>query len=418
MEYDIIEKVVELAVAEHELEGKLVKAAELIAYSFGFDRCEFYLWDEGKQVFTLKAHFGGDSNHKIYAQDEGIPGAVKAQKGVFEAQSLDELEEKGVTDRDMEGFRSVYALPLHDRHNFYGILSLKSRKRLALSIKRRHIIRIVALELSWAIRYDELIRNHQKIHSDLAEIQKKFANAEKLLALGDMAATLAHEIRNPLISIGGFAGRLKKQLGPDTKGALYLDRINIEVSRLQKIMDGITGFLKDSALELRSNDINEVIEECLKIFNPDFRSYGIRVIKDFHKGPLHIMADREQLKIAFDNLIANAVQSMEKNGGSLIIATALSGDLVTISIADNGGGIDPRYLGYIFNPFFTTKEHGTGLGLPITNSIVNRHKGVIEVENNAGVGVTFTVKLPRAEAKLPVVLLTDKIAESGPGKFR
>ena len=119
--------------------------------------------------------------------------------------------------------------------------------------------------------------------------------------------------------------------------------------------------------------------------------------KSLSQEPLPIMADEEQLKIAFDNLIANAIESMD-SGGTLSVSTARNGDWVTVEITDSGGGIEPELVSGIFDPFVTTKEHGTGLGLPITRKIIMRHRGSIDVANDYGRGTTFRVKLPSADS--------------------
>ena len=181
--------------------------------------------------------------------------------------------------------------------------------------------------------------------------------------------------------------------------------MSAEILRLEKIIDGVVRFLKDSEVELHPEEINGVVEEALEIFSDEAREHGINIEKEFHCGALVVEADREQLKIAFDNLIANALQSMEKGekggGGVLRLATFLDGSTVVISVSDSGGGIDPEQLRYIFTPFFTTKKHGSGLGLPITNSIIMRHKGALEVHNEYGVGATFTVRLRVDKAAKP-----------------
>jgi signal transduction histidine kinase len=225
---------------------------------------------------------------------------------------------------------------------------------------------------------------------------QKLVNSEKLLALGDMAATLAHEIRNPLLSIGAYAARLRRQLPPGSAGLKYLEQMSADIARIEKIMDGIIRFLKDNAVELKTEDLNSIVDEALTLFNDEFSAHDIKVRRLIAQ-KLLVLVDREQMKIAFDNLIANAIQSME-NGGSFAVETVLSGGFAVARLTDTGGGIDPRYLGYIFNPFFTTKKHGTGLGLPIANSIVMRHKGQLEA-GNEGPGAVFTIKIPYAGAQ-------------------
>lgn len=396
MEYDIIEKVTELSLSGLRLDAKLARAARLLLDAVPFEQCVFYLLDPEKKVFEKKA-FAGDEITLVesYGETQGLPGLVKKKRAAIEVYKKDPASTvwEGVEDAGLKGYKSALVCPLKDKERFFGVIYLKSARKAEVSKMKMRSLGITALQASSFIKCADMAESHERIHRDLKEIEERLASSEKLMALGDMAATLAHEIRNPLISIGGFAGRLKKHLGPGSPGIPYVDQVLKEVGRLEKLMNGVTSFLKDSAVNLQPDDLNGIVEEVLQLFEDEFAAHGIKVEKLFSDGSMGVSADREQLKIAFDNLIVNAIQSME-HGGVLRLSTSLEGGMAAVSIADSGGGIEPRNLGYIFNPFFTTKTHGTGLGLPITNSIILRHKGTIEVENNPGVGVTFRVILP------------------------
>lgn len=396
MEYDIIEKVTELSLSGLRLDAKLSRAARLLLDAVPFEQCVFYILDPEKKAFVKKA-FAGEEIALIesYGETQGLPGLVKRKKaavGIYKKDPASTVWE-GVEDKGLKGYKSALAYPLKDRDNFYGVVYLKSARKAEVSKMKMRVLGIMALQSSSFIKCADLAESHERIHRDLKEVEERLSSSEKLMALGDMAATLAHEIRNPLISIGGFAGRLKKHLGPGSPGIPYVEQVLKEVGRLEKLMNGVTSFVKDSAVNLKPDDLNGIIDEVLRLFEDEFAAHGIKVERVFSDGVVGVAADREQLKIAFDNLIVNAIQSME-HGGVLRLSTSLEGGRAVASVADSGGGIEPRNLGYIFNPFFTTKTHGTGLGLPITNSIILRHKGAIEVENNPGIGVTFRVILP------------------------
>ncbi|MBI5344672.1 MAG: hypothetical protein HZB83_04950 [Deltaproteobacteria bacterium] len=398
MEYDVTEKSGNLTVAEG-LGEKLTEAASVIHGYFPFDQCAVYVWDASRRLFELKAYHsktgGAVSPVESYGEDEGIAGLVKKTGGIAEAytQTPGDTVWGGTEDKGLYGFKSVLVLPLMDADRFLGALYLKSGGKVRLPEKRREILKLAARFLVLVLKYGVISDENAALSERLKDTEARLNSTQKLVALGDMAAELAHEIKNPLVSIGGFAARLRKKTAPDSPGLEYIDHIIRETDRLEKMVRGAMRFLKESALELKPDDINEILEDTLGIFEEDLATAGITVVRSFHDGSLTVMVDREQMKIAFDNLIANAIQSME-HGGTLKLTTSRSGGWVVAEVADSGGGIDPRHIGHIFNPFFTTKEHGTGLGLPITNSIVMRHKGVIDVVNNAGVGVTFAVKLP------------------------
>ena len=415
MGYDIIRKLAELSVSAAAPDGKLTSSAALLREHFPFDQCLVYAWDNGKKAFKLKAASGMDTGcEQSYPEDNGLPALIKS--GAVEAGSVLTCGRRAdgafvtadgtmVEDAGLSGYGFAALCPLTSNHVFYGILYLKAKKRPKLDKRALGLLETSGMLLASVMHCSELDSVHQSEHDELLSMRSKLIDSEKIMALGDMAANLAHEVKNPLLSIGGFAARLKKHLGQDSPGLPYLAQMSAEILRLEKIIDGVVRFLKDSEVELHPEEINGVVEEALEIFSDEAREHGINIEKEFHCGALVVEADREQLKIAFDNLIANALQSMEKGekggGGVLRLATFLDGSTVVISVSDSGGGIDPEQLRYIFTPFFTTKKHGSGLGLPITNSIIMRHKGALEVHNEYGVGATFTVRLRVDKAAKP-----------------
>src|SRR3989338_11030556 len=143
------------------------------------------------------------------------------------------------------------------------------------------------------------------------------------------------------------------------------------------------------------------MEEVIQFFEDDFRRNRIDVIKNLSPDMPMTEIDRQQVKLAFNNLMANAIQAMG-DGGTLTIKTGHQDKWVVTEISDTGGGIAPEIMGNIFNPFYTTKETGTGLGLAITHSIITNHKGIIEVNNNMGLGFTFAIKFPVAITGKPL----------------
>lgn len=406
MEYDILEKSAGLVADDRPLDARLEQAAALFTAALpAFGECLVYVLSDRKRCLELKAqHVRRDGNDKkggadFYKEDEGLAWAVIKGGQAVHAQSNAPFPEAAVwnevTDSGLAGFKSVYVAPLVDSSGCYGVIYLKSRKRAALTDKKKQVILVAAFHVAMSIKFDWLFRMQMAERGELKSLQKKLSGAERLMALGDMAASIAHEIKNPLVSLGGFALRLRNKLGADSPYMPYVEMMIAEVAKIEKTMNGALRHLKDSFLEITRSDLSEILEETAVIFEDDFKGLGIDVIREFHDGPIPVDVDREQLKIAFDNLIANAIQSM-KHGGTLRLKTMIRGVWAIAEISDSGGGIDPRHLGQIFNPFFTTKDDGTGLGLPITNSIIMRHHGIIDLINDVGVGAAFTVKLPLA----------------------
>ncbi|KAF0146309.1 MAG: sensor histidine kinase [Nitrospirae bacterium] len=229
--------------------------------------------------------------------------------------------------------------------------------------------------------------------TELNNLREKLVAAERMAALGEVAAKVAHEIRNPLVSVGGFARRLEKKLDGNLKE--YAGIIAKEVGRLENILKEILGFVKEARLARESVDINRIINDIISLVEADLKERGIMLLKDLGETPLVFM-DPNRGKEALLNIFNNAIQALTTQG-TIAVKTYATEDSVVVEISDTGPGIDEKDLPFIFSPFYTTKASGTGLGLAITNRIIEEHKGRIEVESITGIGTTFRVFLPLKE---------------------
>jgi signal transduction histidine kinase len=250
-----------------------------------------------------------------------------------------------------------------------------------------------ALAIDNAMLYD----NVEKRNRDLREVQDQLVQMEKLTALGKMSADIAHEIRNPIICVGGFARRLLNDDTLSEKNTKYVNIISEEATRLETILQDILIFSKETPLRFEPCNINDVIKGALDVMALEIQDREIDVNPCFYRDIDLIMADTRQLKQIFINLLTNALQQVPEKKGLINIMTyntlSKKGG-VTVEVTDNGGGIAPEIIDNIFNPFFTTKGTGTGLGLAIIRKIIDNHQGNINVRNRPGVGVTFVINLP------------------------
>lgn len=229
--------------------------------------------------------------------------------------------------------------------------------------------------------------------TELNNLREKLASAERMAALGEVAAKVAHEIRNPLVSVGGFARRLEKKLDGDLKG--YANIISKEVGRLEDILKEILGFVKEVRLAKETINVNTLVEEVILLSQSVAKEKGILFAKELSETPL-ILVDPNRIKEALINIVNNAIQAITERG-IITVKTYISEDYVVVEISDTGHGIEEKDLPFIFSPFYTTKASGTGLGLAITNRILEEHKGKIEVSSTLGKGTTFRVFLPIKE---------------------
>ena len=272
-----------------------------------------------------------------------------------------------------------------------------------------------------AIENTILYRNLEEVHRELKETQALLVHQEKMVALGELSTHIAHEIKNPLVSIGGFARRLGRAIPDESQEKRYTETIIKEVGRLEKILDDIHTYTHDESLAFKEWDLRDILEESVSMVSEGFHGEGIQIVKQFAEEPPKVRGDYHQLKEAFSNLISNAYQAMDGKGTLSIRIHPISKDgssFIRVEVQDTGNGIDPENLHNIFNPFYSTKDARLGLGLPIVHKMILSHRGQIEVDNNLGEGVTFIITLPVQQPSPPPlapVLRPDQIGTTEDG---
>ena len=290
------------------------------------------------------------------------------------------------------------AVPLLARNNAIGIIVVDNPESgQAISQDNLHFLQLFANQAGMAVENSMLYNRIEEAHSNLRDARERLVHGERLAAIGEMAANLAHELKNPLITIGGFAGRLLRGLPGESKEHQYADTIVKEVGRLEKMLADILAFSSKPTICFSVCDLGEILRDCMENCATTLEDNGIRLNVSIGSRSWPILGDAYQLKQVFLNLILNACDAMTEGGRLSISVNEVppENNSVMISIQDTGGGIALDMLPQIFNPFFTTKRHGTGLGLAIANRIVLNHFGMIRAENE-GLGALFSVILPLA----------------------
>jgi signal transduction histidine kinase len=216
-----------------------------------------------------------------------------------------------------------------------------------------------------------------------------------MAALGELAARVAHEIRNPLISIGGFARRLEKKLSGDIQE--YAKIIVNEVSRLETILKEILGFVKSSRVNKTSVNVNELMTNIVDFIAHEIEQKQNTIARELHEAPIMVVVDPDRIKEAVLNIFTNAAQATDH--GTITVRTRCEDREAVIEFIDTGCGIKNEDIKNIFNPFFTTKSQGTGLGLAVTHKIIQEHNGKIKVESIWGGGTAFRIYLPLDESR-------------------
>jgi PAS domain S-box-containing protein len=233
--------------------------------------------------------------------------------------------------------------------------------------------------------------------SEVKELRSQVQRSERLAFLGEMAASVAHEIRNPLNSISGFGQLLCERIDPNDRLHKFAEIIVDETTRIEKIVAQTLHFVKDDTIPFESIDFNEVINGTTASLRDKLASRGIAVTLDLNPYLPYVKGNEVQLRQVCTNLVTNAMHALEQ-GGEIKITTGLDGDSVVATIEDSGPGVPSDIREKIFNPFFTTKVNGTGLGLAVSQKILGDHGGAMALLDKPGRGAVFQIALPVDEA--------------------
>jgi PAS domain S-box-containing protein len=351
-----------------------------------------FLKDPDAEVLTLKAQHGFTGTDSLPCSEVPLGhclcGKAAAISKLIYAEDMDAIHEI----HDVEMFpHGHYCVPIVSGHKLYGLLNVYINEGHSRSNREEDFLTSVTSTLATIIERD-------RTEKEKKELQRQLAQAEKLAALGRFTANIAHEIRNPLTSVGGFARRLDKALPKDTKEKDYANIIIAETTRLEKILKNILSFSREGTPNYSENDLSEVVERVLLMNEELFKEKAIAITKNFSELP-GFSFDKDMIIEVLENIFLNAVDSMP-DGGSLTVSIEKEDrpepSSVVIRIQDTGGGISAEQMEMIFEPFYTTKvaEQGTGLGLSISRKILESLGGTVEIESEVGKGSVVILSLP------------------------
>lgn len=237
----------------------------------------------------------------------------------------------------------------------------------------------------------------KKAYRELQDSKDALVRSEKLAYTGRIAASIAHEIRNPLANVTISAQQCKKVIKPEEPQARHVEIIERNIGRINFLITELLNCARPPKLNLKPYNVHKVIRSVVESLKNKIRLQRIKVLKKFTFNPFRIMIDREQIERAFLNIVLNAIEAMPKKG-KLTIITEINKNLFVVKIQDNGKGIPEKDIIRIFDPFFSTKPDGVGLGLTLCYGIIVSHDGTIEVESKPKKGTIFTVSLPVGHA--------------------
>ncbi len=324
----------------------------------------------------------GDVREPVVREELELRGDVRLPRG---GSLLASMAEAGVD----------LALPLRSPEQVEGLILLGRRESGAMySSEDIDVLELLASQVSIALE-------NARLYADLKRSREIIQRSDRLAAIGTMAAGLAHEIRNPLVSIRTFTQLLPERIEDEEFRNTFLDLTLSEVDRICLLINELLAFARPAPAELQHVDLNDCLERICLLLDNQARGASVTLECVETAGLPVVTADEDQVKQVVMNVILNAIQACS-SGGSVRVTTAsvlsFSEPRVSIRIADDGPGIEQDRLAHIFDPFYTTRTEGTGLGLSIAHQLVEKHGGAIDVETELGVGTTFVISLPTEPA--------------------
>ncbi|MCP4254925.1 MAG: GAF domain-containing protein [Candidatus Scalindua sp.] len=404
-------------------------------YSFGFNRAVLFLINKDLNVINGKLAIGPSSSEEAtrilkemskshnslfdivekldYSHNIDTPLNTMAKLRVYSLADASEVvtlctkemkpiivkdaaKDTRVTDefRKALGVNEFVCVPLIAKNEPIGVIVADNVYTAEpISDERVSTLTMFVNQASLAIENAETYKSLEDKINQLTETQQRLIRSEKLAAIGTMSSYVAHEIRNPLVTIGGFAKTLSRFTFTDSKIKVNIDIIIEEVKRLEKILNNITDFGKPSKPEKVDTQICEIMENTCLLMENYFQEKHIKLQKKYETGIPEIPVDPTQIKQVFLNILMNAVEAMP-DGGKLDVNIKSSDKSIRVYIIDAGKGMQQSVLQDIYDPFFTTKPSGTGVGLSVSLKIIEDHGGTIDAMSEQEKGTTMLLALP------------------------
>lgn len=383
-----------------DLNQVLATVLEEVRHLMDVTACSIWLLDPETNELVCRQAAGLQSDTVRgwrLAAGDGLAGWVirSGESLIAPDVQADERHFVGVDRQTGVVSRSVLGVPLRVKRETIGVIEIVDAKVGRFKPTDLELAEPLAAAAATAIENARLYRDLQDQMEELKRTQTQLIQSAKMAAIGELAAGVAHELNNPLTVVLGLAELLLRDTAPDDAMHKDLTTIVAQAIRTRDIVRGLLDFARHTEFRMAKDDVNEVIDETLALFRQHMESSGIDVQVHYATDLPFLLLDAGRMKQVFLNLITNATHAMPR-GGTLTVTSKRVGDEVAVRVADTGEGISAEHLSRIFDPFFTTKPvgQGTGLGLSVSQSIVQDHGGRIEVASRPGEGSTFTVWLP------------------------
>jgi signal transduction histidine kinase len=380
-----------------DLQSLSKKIIETITNTMGVEKASLFLLNEEKGEYYLLESKKVNVEFSPFGLPKGDPLICYLQR-MKEVLLRDDLvkgahrQELNQILHSMSRLEAEVSIPLVSKGSLIGMINLGHR--FANEIYSREDIEL----LSMLANQTAIAIENARLYEDLKRSKSYIRRADRLASLGTLTAGLAHEIRNPLVAIKTLTQLLPDRLDDEEFRNHFLQIASGEVDRISSLVNELLEFARPSEPKLEMEDINSILDGMLLLVSTETKKKFIQIVKEYTPDVPLVTVDREQIKQVFLNVLLNALEATPENGMITVKTRSFSktrGEhYVQVEFTDTGCGIPSEYLEDIFTPFFTTKTKGSGLGLSISNQIIQDHKGYIDVESQVNKGSTFFINLP------------------------
>jgi signal transduction histidine kinase len=380
-----------------DLQSLSKKIIETITQTMGVEKASLFLWNEEKGSYSLfesKNIKMTDSAPQL-PKDNPLPRYLQKVREIIIREELAKwahVPELNDVVNGMSLLEADVSIPFISKGQLIGMINLSHKfTKDIYSDEDIELLSTLANQTAIAIE-------NARLYEDLKRSKSYIRRADRLASLGTLTAGLAHEIRNPLVAIKTLTQLLPDRLDDEEFRDQFLKIASGEVDRISSLVNELLDFARPSDPKLKFEDINTILDGMILLVSTETKKKQINILKNYASDLPPAQIDREQIKQVFLNVLLNAIQATPENGRIMVKTRAFTKpggeSYAQIEFADTGCGIPGEHLEEIFNPFFTTKSTGSGLGLSISHQIVQDHRGYIDVESQLDKGSSFFINLP------------------------
>jgi len=398
-----------------ELDAVLALVVSTILNEMDADRAVLLLADEATgelRPALTKCRDAAGPDQPVQLSETIVRQAVESRQSILTEDAGSDERFAGGESIALMGIRSAMCVPLLANEKVVGAAYVDKLSRMAaFATEDLEFLTVLCNSASISIENARLfsevqatnrkvIEAHAKLEAsyrELEETQQKLIQAEKLSSLGRLVAGIAHDLKNILTSVTGYAQLLKMPTSSE-KQDMYIQRLNEATTMCTRMVRDLLGFAREDEVKPAPTDVSAFVNEAIEVVRTPAEEAGVEIVCEFAEALPRVKLDALQMTRVVTNLMTNAIHAMEETDGPrrLTVGTAREGDSVRLSVADSGPGIPEEIVVKIFDPFFTTKSKGkgTGLGLSLCQGLVTAHGGDISVASSPGQGACFTIRLP------------------------